>query len=97
MCHLLFHFCFYFSSRRRHTRCALVNGVQTCALPISAPPALGRTAARYGNGCTPISSRCSQNANTAHATMPITTAATVPPTVPAEYDTCASQIGRAHV
>src|SRR3546814_2560469 len=26
-------FCF-FSSRRRHTRCALVTGVQTCALPI---------------------------------------------------------------
>src|SRR3546814_3426124 len=28
-------FCFVFSSRRRHTRCALVTGVQTCALPIS--------------------------------------------------------------
>src|SRR3546814_3764186 len=27
-------FVFYFSSRRRHTRCALVTGVQTCALPI---------------------------------------------------------------
>src|SRR3546814_8138707 len=27
--------CFCFSSRRRHTRCALVTGVQTCALPIS--------------------------------------------------------------
>src|SRR3546814_4102777 len=26
---------FFFSSRRRHTRCALVTGVQTCALPIS--------------------------------------------------------------
>src|SRR3546814_19739124 len=25
---------FYFSSSRRHTRCALVTGVQTCALPI---------------------------------------------------------------
>src|SRR3546814_1991457 len=32
--------CFFFSSRRRHTRCALVTGVQTCALPIS-----GRTLA----------------------------------------------------
>src|SRR3546814_9342072 len=30
-----FSFCFFFSSRRRHTRCALVTGVQTCALPIS--------------------------------------------------------------
>src|SRR3546814_19469323 len=27
-------FAFFFSSRRRHTRCALVTGVQTCALPI---------------------------------------------------------------
>src|SRR3546814_4543234 len=26
--------CFVFSSRRRHTICALVTGVQTCALPI---------------------------------------------------------------
>src|SRR3546814_6491047 len=25
---------FFFSSRRRHTRCSLVTGVQTCALPI---------------------------------------------------------------
>src|SRR3546814_3189662 len=30
-CSILF---FFFSSRRRHTRCALVTGVQTCALPI---------------------------------------------------------------
>src|SRR3546814_8936522 len=29
---------FFFSSRRRHTRCALVTGVQTCALPICAAP-----------------------------------------------------------
>src|SRR3546814_8782641 len=26
---------YFFSSCRRHTRCALVTGVQTCALPIS--------------------------------------------------------------
>src|SRR3546814_1518931 len=31
---------FCFSSRRRHTRCALVTGVQTCALPICAVPAV---------------------------------------------------------
>src|SRR3546814_19096128 len=30
----LFVFLFFFSSRIRHTRCALVTGVQTCALPI---------------------------------------------------------------
>src|SRR3546814_956078 len=39
---------FFFSSRRRHTRCALVTGVQTCALPISGhmPPCL----MKMGNG-----------------------------------------------
>src|SRR3546814_4894435 len=41
---------FFFSSRRRHTRCALVTGVQTCALPIWTPvlmlSALGRTSDR---------------------------------------------------
>src|SRR3546814_5418469 len=31
---MLHTFVFFFSSRRRHTRCALVTGVQTCALPI---------------------------------------------------------------
>src|SRR3546814_5980106 len=30
----LLDFIFFFSSRRRHTRCAVVTGVQTCALPI---------------------------------------------------------------
>src|SRR3546814_8241682 len=40
---------FFFSSIRRHTRGALVTGVQTCALPISVLPEfdqLGRTAHR---------------------------------------------------
>src|SRR3546814_7879122 len=31
---VMFGLFFFFSSRRRHTRCALVTGVQTCALPI---------------------------------------------------------------
>src|SRR3546814_20177469 len=35
-CLCLFFVFFFFSSRRRHTRCALVTGVQTCALPILA-------------------------------------------------------------
>src|SRR3546814_1845700 len=34
-CRYIFEVGFFFSSRRRHTRCALVTGVQTCALPIS--------------------------------------------------------------
>src|SRR3546814_10392471 len=39
--------CFFFASRRRHTRCALVTGVQTCALPISRrPPRSTRRPAR---------------------------------------------------
>src|SRR3546814_18598629 len=34
-CFVLWLLFFFFSSRRRHTRCALVTGVQTCALPIT--------------------------------------------------------------
>src|SRR3546814_3296357 len=33
---------YFFSSRRRHTRCALVTGVQTCALPICKDAQLAR-------------------------------------------------------
>src|SRR3546814_2054499 len=35
--------CFFFSSRRRHTICAFVTGVQTCALPISGAEFIGRS------------------------------------------------------
>src|SRR3546814_2464935 len=44
-------FFFFFSSRRRHTRCALVTGVQTCALPISR-----RTGYRVPSSISPSSS-----------------------------------------
>src|SRR3546814_5949758 len=37
-------FYFFFSSKRRHTRCALVTGVQTCALPILTPTMLRKFA-----------------------------------------------------
>src|SRR3546814_18957470 len=50
---------FFFSSRRRHTRCALVTGVQTCALPISSHRAWpdGRDH-RGGMGrCLPVTSQ----------------------------------------
>src|SRR3546814_1021049 len=57
---LLFSVFFFFSSRRRHTRCALVTGVQTCALPIwralpaAAPPDLvGRRAGHLGTPAAP--------------------------------------------
>src|SRR3546814_10138394 len=42
---------FFFASRRRHTRCALVTGVQTCALPIYKCPRIVRLE-HYG--CKPI-------------------------------------------
>src|SRR3546814_2029038 len=40
---------FFLSSRRRHTRCALVTGVQTCALPISGEVRHPRTGAVRGD------------------------------------------------
>src|SRR3546814_4080579 len=48
---------FFFSSRRRHTRCALVTGVQTCALPISILSSNGakqrcRSGGKSGSGWT---------------------------------------------
>src|SRR6188472_2971228 len=45
---------FFFSSRRRHTRCETVTGVQTCALPISGPAA-GR---RRGQALVPAPPTC---------------------------------------
>src|SRR3546814_17707423 len=43
----------FFSSRRRHTSCALVTGVQTCALPIfrGRGRVFGRSGAFCGSGC----------------------------------------------
>src|SRR3546814_7828727 len=41
LCCLLVLSRFLFSSRRRHTICALVTGVQTCALPICLPQPVG--------------------------------------------------------
>src|SRR3546814_5600547 len=56
-------FCF-FSSRRRHTRCALVTGVQTCALPIwtSVVPsmAIPPFARRGSDGVAYEAARCPQ-------------------------------------
>src|SRR3546814_10722877 len=40
---------FFFSSRRRHTRCALVTGVQTCALPATVALALPNPESRIPN------------------------------------------------
>src|SRR3546814_1374968 len=46
-------FVFFCSSRRRHTRCALVTGVQTCALPISSPSSFARTGCAGRTGVNP--------------------------------------------
>src|SRR3546814_6756806 len=46
-CSYLFFCVFFFSSRRRHTRCALVTGVQTCALPIWLALTLARAGHRH--------------------------------------------------
>src|SRR3546814_819576 len=43
-------YCFFCSSRRRHTRCALVTGVQTCALPILLVPQGTMVVGQYDNG-----------------------------------------------
>src|SRR3546814_12883565 len=50
MCHVMYVILsvFFFSSRRRHTRCALVTGVQTCALPISLRSRYGSMDAAVG-------------------------------------------------
>src|SRR3546814_1979391 len=46
---------FVFSSRRRHTICALVTGVQTCALPISRKIRIGRYCVRSTmERCSPV-------------------------------------------
>src|SRR3546814_19364446 len=49
LCYVLVFVIFFFSSRRRHTRCALVTGVQTCALPISGVAA----GSGVGTSCAP--------------------------------------------
>src|SRR3546814_10626368 len=85
--------CFFFSSRRRHTRCALVTGVQTCALPIYLPRLyLQRPAA----ACAAQDFRLGPD-------VPLRAAAEGPP-APVPSDRCrgdrrrrAAEIGRAHV
>src|SRR3546814_16222656 len=44
---LMSYFVFFFSSRRRHTSCALVTGVQTCALPIWSAQSSGVPNGKY--------------------------------------------------
>src|SRR3546814_7561367 len=67
---------FFFSSRRRHTRCALVTGVQTCALPIccctpAATPTIRCRCRRPGSSRRSIRSpraRCQRGESNARST-----------------------------
>src|SRR3546814_14249196 len=64
---------FFFSSRRRHTRCALVTGVQTCALPIfpSFNESFGLPTTGYVTrtvDCTAFAAFCTAHGDNAYAT-----------------------------
>src|SRR3546814_9784295 len=54
------HVCFFFSSRRRHTRCALGTGVQTCALPICTGLRVGQKLPQIGGI---LVNKCQQTAS----------------------------------
>src|SRR3546814_10382511 len=58
-------FVFFFSSRRRHTRCALVTGVQTCALPICAPGVFAHRRCRH------VTSLCDHFETEVHVDPPL--------------------------
>src|SRR3546814_990662 len=62
-------FDFFFSSRRRHTRCALVTGVQTCALPIFAIAVALRALRRTRPGLSPTT-RLKARRNAASVSYP---------------------------
>src|SRR3546814_6573203 len=64
LCLSFFCFFFFFSSRRRHTRCALVTGVQTCALPISLCLS---SVTLSGHGCDQLSSSSGRSPSLAAA------------------------------
>src|SRR3546814_7920866 len=100
------HLFFFFSSRRRHTRCALVTGVQTCALPIS----LATFSAAGTSACLMRPCRADRpSAKTSWNSAPsgclrLPQAWRIPrgsagrqPIGRQSADECAGQIGRAHV
>src|SRR3546814_20553016 len=57
----------FFSSRRRHTRCALVTGVQTCALPICCGPVARRDPGGAVGDPAPCSPPCCMTEDDARA------------------------------
>src|SRR3546814_5906071 len=75
---------FFCSSRRRHTRCALVTGVQTCALPILWSTAFG---AKYDLGGWKVDAEGSYGKATERTTQTFVSWATKAPGASMWYDT----------
>src|SRR3546814_16941415 len=71
-------FLFFFSSRRRHTRCALVTGVQTCALPISVSHPDPAGAFDQALACSPKRKRLLAEADAARAQAKVAKASALP-------------------
>src|SRR3546814_8247763 len=88
-------FFFFFSSRSRHTSCALVTGVQTCALPISARQHGGRgTAALHPDQRRPVRvpPRAPHHAGSAGAAHPLAVASGPHQEVPGEDNAGGSEV-----
>src|SRR3546814_4635294 len=83
-------FFFFFSSRRRHTSCALVTGVQTCALPIFPSQRFERDADSLGSCSEPATPGTTRGALRASPVVP-PPAPLAPPAAPSRV----RQIGRA--
>src|SRR3546814_3840078 len=64
-------FLFFFSSRRRHTRCALVTGVQTCALPILLRQVYGEAHVIYARNITDVDDKINARALRDHPGLPL--------------------------
>src|SRR3546814_4120934 len=71
MANLTFLCFFFFSSRRRHTRCALVTGVQTCALPISETETASPTETEEDGTSTASPTATESGGGTAGGTIPV--------------------------
>src|SRR3546814_2491175 len=69
---------FCFSSRRRHTRCALVTGVQTCALPISLAVSSSPDPPTSSTRTVAVASKMGVAVNTATAVLSVTPATIAP-------------------
>src|SRR3546814_8404126 len=92
---VMFLFLFFFSSRRRHTRCALVTGVQTCALPISSSPLQSSALpcrCRWSRSCSsPLQQDCSTVLPRSPGAFPSSRACCSSPSAPGRSGSASSQ------